>query len=225
MSLTEIAPPLLPARLGVRRLPVRRADPPYDDELDSDHAESYAESARRAGEAVAQGALALAFGVDAAESMPGQVAGVRPGLLLVPPWTPPGTGRTPPRTAPTRAGGAAQRAGQVQLGCPASWAGRFTQALVEVLAGDRPLAQLTRWTSIEVYADLQRRVLVTVAPAAGRRRPGSGTAGVRRVHVDEPGDGVAEIAAVVRSGSRCRALALRLEGVNGRWVCTALELG
>lgn len=218
MSITQTVPPPAPARLGVRRLPARRADPPYDDEVGGTGTGSTAPVGLPAsvGDAVVQGALALAFAVGSAGPLPRRVPPARPVLHLVPPWQP-----SPGREAAAAGPGTVR----TELSCPASWSGRFSQALVEVLAGDRPVAQLLRWTSTEVYADLQRRVLLTVAPTAGQRRPGSGAAAVRRVHVDEPGTGVAEVAAVVRSGPRCRALALRLEGVNGRWVCTALELG
>ena len=48
---------------------------------------------------------------------------------------------------------------------------------------------------------------------------------VRSVHVSEPADGVAEACAVVDTGPRRRAVALRLEGMDGRWQCTALQLG
>ena len=43
--------------------------------------------------------------------------------------------------------------------------------------------------------------------------------------MSEPVDGVAEVAALVRRGARSTAVALRLEGLDGRWQCTALELG
>jgi hypothetical protein len=45
------------------------------------------------------------------------------------------------------------------------------------------------------------------------------------VHVAEPADGVAEVAAMVRRGARTTAVAVRLEGLDGRWQCTAVELG
>ena len=48
---------------------------------------------------------------------------------------------------------------------------------------------------------------------------------VRSVHVSEPVDGVAEVCAIVQQGPRCRAIALRLEGIDGRWQCTALHIG
>lgn len=101
---------------------------------------------------------------------------------------------------------------------PRAWAGRMVQAVVEVLSGVRPLAQLVRWTSPDVYAGLQRRS-ARARPQAGRR------AIVRSVHVSEPADGVAEACAVVIAHGRVHAVALRLEGLDGRWVMTALEIG
>lgn len=46
---------------------------------------------------------------------------------------------------------------------------------------------------------------------------------VRSVHVSEPADGVAEVCATVQRGLRATTMALRIEGVDGRWQCTALE--
>jgi len=48
---------------------------------------------------------------------------------------------------------------------------------------------------------------------------------LRRLIVSEPADGVAEVTAVVERGPRTRALALRMEGRDGRWVVTALQMG
>jgi hypothetical protein len=103
---------------------------------------------------------------------------------------------------------------------PSAWARRMAQAVVEVLSGVRPMAQLVRWTSLEVYAGLQSRCAPTTpAPAPGRR------AVVRTVRVCLPADGVVEASAVVVARGRVQAVALRLEGLDGRWRMTALELG
>jgi hypothetical protein len=45
------------------------------------------------------------------------------------------------------------------------------------------------------------------------------------VHVCEPVDGVAEVSAVAHRGGRAHAVAARLEGVDGRWRCTAVQIG
>ncbi len=106
-----------------------------------------------------------------------------------------------------------------------TWAARFAQATVEVLGGQRPLAQLVRWTSAPVYADLQRRVRILSQtpplPAQGRAvRPQ-----VRSVHVFQPERGAAEVSIHVRHGHRSRAIAARLEEGGGRWRCVILQLG
>lgn len=103
---------------------------------------------------------------------------------------------------------------------------RFTaqlaQALVETMGGLRPAPQLIRWCAPDVYSVLARRALVAARrPDHGnRRRPL-----VRRVVLCEPADGVAEASVVVAHHDRVRALALRLEGLDGRWVVTDLRLG
>jgi len=106
---------------------------------------------------------------------------------------------------------------------PSSWAGQLGRAVTEVLAGDRPLPQLMRWTDETVFADLSRRTTALAQAGAGRRGPRN-RVGVRSVHVCEPRDGVIEASVHVRQGHRSRALALRLEGLDGRWRCTALQI-
>jgi Family of unknown function (DUF6459) len=48
---------------------------------------------------------------------------------------------------------------------------------------------------------------------------------VQSVHGCSPRDGVAEATVVVNDGARIRAVAVRLEGWDGRWRVTALQLG
>ncbi len=96
---------------------------------------------------------------------------------------------------------------------------RLVTLTLEVLAGRRPIGQLQALTSPGVFAAL-----------AGGRRPrwcAEGTAPllVGPVHVCEPVDGVAEVSAVAHRGGRAHAVAARLEGVDGRWRCTALQIG
>jgi hypothetical protein len=109
-----------------------------------------------------------------------------------------------------------------QAAVPAKpWIARLVQALAEVLAGDRPLAQLAPYLAPPVYAGIDRRL------AGSPRRAGRLPAvpAVRCLRVCEPRPGVAEVAAVVRRGQRTRAMALRLEAIDGRWRCTALQVG
>jgi hypothetical protein len=115
--------------------------------------------------------------------------------------------------------------GGPRLPDPQAWASKLVQAVAEVLAGDRPISQLVRFTDSIVFGELNRRVrllgLTTTATARGLKERSA----VRSVHVFTPATEVAEIAAHVRYGDRSRAIALRLEVHRGRWICTAHELG
>ena len=94
----------------------------------------------------------------------------------------------------------------------------LVQALLEVRAGVRPMQQLRRDTTPEVYLAL--RTTLGIMPRVAGSRPDRGT--VRSLHVQQRPEGVAEVCATVRQGTRYAALALRLEGVDGRWRCTEL---
>ncbi len=111
-----------------------------------------------------------------------------------------------------------------ELPDPGAWSRRLAQATVEVLCGARPVAQLRRWTSDEVYEQLRRtmrrRTPRVAEPRGGPARPPRVV--VRAVRVCEVAEGTVEGCAVVDDGRRARALVLRLEGADGRWRCTQL---
>jgi hypothetical protein len=92
----------------------------------------------------------------------------------------------------------------------------LVQGLLEVLAGVRPVSQLQRTTTPELFAELEQ--LVHGRPRTAGVRPATGA--IRSLHVQERPEGVAEVCATVRRGSRMAAVALRLEGLAGRWCCT-----
>ncbi|GCD91632.1 Rv3235 family protein [Nocardioides sp. LS1] len=107
-----------------------------------------------------------------------------------------------------------------------AWARRYTQAAVEIVGGDRPVAQLVRWSSREVHDDLARRALLVAR--AGGHRPGQGrvqpvrpsVVGVHTCFLDRT---TVEVSAHVRYGARSRAVAARFVHRQDRWLCTALE--
>jgi hypothetical protein len=104
---------------------------------------------------------------------------------------------------------------------PGPSAERLAQAIVEVLAGARPAGQLTGLATLDVIRLLARGAGHFGARRGARpQRPIVGS-----VHVSEPCDGVVEACAVINTDSRPRALALRLEGIDGQWRCTAVNLG
>ncbi len=105
------------------------------------------------------------------------------------------------------------------------WAIRLVQAIAEVVAGDRPIGQLVRWTDGTVYAELNRRVRLLGLTTTATARTTSERAHIRSIHVTTPAPRTAEVAAHIHHDNRSRALALRLEIHRNRWICTALTLG
>lgn len=118
-----------------------------------------------------------------------------------------------------------QSTSRADLPEPGPWAGQIAQAIVEVMSGLRPPAQVVRWTTPQVYAVVARRGALAARRRASGARATSQRAVVRSVHVCEPADGVAECSVVVGEGSRVRAMAVRLAGQDGRWRVEALQIG
>jgi hypothetical protein len=105
-------------------------------------------------------------------------------------------------------------------------AARIGAAVVEIVGGDRPVSQVLRWTTPEVYQDLGRRALL-VAAAAGRRAGSGGIQSVRphlvAMHTSFVSEVCAEVSLRVRYGDRSRAVAARFELIRDRWQVSALE--
>ncbi|MFT3872751.1 MAG: Rv3235 family protein [Nocardioides sp.] len=107
------------------------------------------------------------------------------------------------------------------------WCHRYAQAVVEIVSGDRPVTQVLRWTTPDVYATLARRAQLVAR--AGGHRPGEGrqgpavraqVLGVRTCFVSPER---VEASVHVRYGERSRAIAACFELIGGRWQCSALE--
>jgi hypothetical protein len=164
---------------------------------------------------------------------------VRPALL------PPHVPATPVETETTRARphGAtrpAPRPTEVELGRlfgpeatprselpdPRPKAAAAVRILLEVLCGDRPTRQVAKLVSPAILEQLEHR-----HPSRFRAEPRRYE--LRSLHLSEPADCVAEVAAVVftpathrgQTRERCRAVAMRLEGADGRWTVTAFTTG
>ncbi len=104
----------------------------------------------------------------------------------------------------------------------------IAQAAVEVLAGTRPVQQLSRTLDPGCLAALQHRAALTRAHAASAQGGQSRlhrSPMVRSVHLCAVTDGVYEASLVVSEELRSRAVAMRLEGNNGAWKVTVLEIG
>lgn len=102
---------------------------------------------------------------------------------------------------------------------PAPVAHRLLTMTLEAFSGLRPVAQLRGAYTLPVFTAITR----------GRRpawcTDGSGPLVVGAVRVAEPVEGVAEVCAVARRNGRAHAVAARLEVLDGRWRCTALQIG
>lgn len=107
-----------------------------------------------------------------------------------------------------------------------AWAARFAQAAVEIVGGDRPASQVVRWTTETVFNELDRRAQLigrASAALAGTRRMQPVRPRVHSVRTCFLGPDVVESAVHLHYGQRSRAMALRLERREDRWVCTALQ--
>lgn len=93
------------------------------------------------------------------------------------------------------------------------WMMSFATNLLEIIAGRRTPAQLANRCHRVIY--LRLTSLAGTSAEIGR---------IRKIHQDAPLDGICESVITVRFGDRIRALAIRAEGVDGRWLCTALRL-
>jgi len=229
----------------VRRLPSCDPQPPFDDEVAPTAPADSTAMHRSAGDSDhGQRALRLVFalpsGLPSRPELPDLLRKeAAPELRLLPALTEPtDSAETVAIEPPTRRRAGRrdsveeefgpQKTASTMLPAPTPWAGRLVQAVIEVVSGVRPASQLVRWTTAPVYEALCGRVARPLSYPGTSSRNAVNTRlaeVVRSVRVSEPRDGVAEVCAIVQQGLRCRAIALRLEGIDGRWQCTALQIG
>ena len=78
---------------------------------------------------------------------------------------------------------------------PKPLAENLARCVLEILAGARDLDQISRWVTDDVYRSLMTRV-----------------------------HGVAECCVILHGKARSRSIAIRLEGLDGRWRATAIHV-
>jgi hypothetical protein len=93
------------------------------------------------------------------------------------------------------------------------WVGKYVVSLVEICGGNRPIQQLARWTHRSAYQKLLK-IMGTWKPLPK----------IRKFYISQPLEGIAEVTITLRFDQRVRALVLRFEGVEKRWLCTKIEL-
>lgn len=93
------------------------------------------------------------------------------------------------------------------------WTLTYVVSVIEIMAGRRPAQQLARSTHRFTYNSLIRSIgQINEVPK------------IRRIHRNQPIEGVVELTAVLSFKNRVRALMARFEGVDRKWLCTELEL-
>lgn len=94
-----------------------------------------------------------------------------------------------------------------------TWTMKFIVSVVEIWAGRRQPAQLIRWCHRVIYMELLKS-------SGSQNEIGK----IKSIHQSKPLDGICENTVLIRYGDRLRAVVIRFEGVDGRWLCTALEM-
>lgn len=92
------------------------------------------------------------------------------------------------------------------------WVRDFTRRLLEVMSSRRSPHQLSRWCHRHPFTAL-----------LAMTRSFSELPKVRRVHIRQPLESLAEVTVILEYRSRIQALVMRFEGVDRRWLCTVIE--
>jgi hypothetical protein len=94
-----------------------------------------------------------------------------------------------------------------------AWVRQFTVRLLEILSARRSPHQLARWTHRTTFTSLLTKTKSFTIPPQ-----------IIRVHIRQPLESLAEVSVILSYRSRTRALVMRFEGVDRRWICTVIEL-
>lgn len=100
---------------------------------------------------------------------------------------------------------------------PKAWTKQLVTGIAEVLIGERPIFQLMRWVSFEVYLEIDKNMKLRDNTSKQRVRPL-----IRSVHIDQTSENVIQAIAVIQKGNRGRGMGIRLEAEIDRWRCTEL---
>lgn len=92
------------------------------------------------------------------------------------------------------------------------WVKNFVLRLIEIMSMRRSPQQLARWCHRATFTQL-----LTMTNFFER------SAKVRKVHIRQPLESLAEVTVTIDTGDRILALVLRFEGIDKRWLCTVIE--
>jgi hypothetical protein len=96
---------------------------------------------------------------------------------------------------------------------PERWTLAYVVSVIEILLGRRQLRQIARMTHRYTFNSIASQVgKLKVQPK------------IKKIHRSYPIAGVIEVVVTLVFPERVRALIARFEGVDGRWLCTELDL-
>lgn len=101
----------------------------------------------------------------------------------------------------------------------AAWGGAIARAIMEVTLGIRPLTQLSRWVSLEVYRHVAERVALNQERKL-RRVPQLGVLSSRAFPTSKD---EYEVCTVLYEKGMAHAFAIHLRPFHGRWQVTAIQ--
>lgn len=108
---------------------------------------------------------------------------------------------------------------------PKVLAENLARCVLEILSGARDLEQIARWVTDEVYRVLLTRVHVSARARALKKIPAHRPSfSIGSTTVCAPADGIAECCVILHGKARTRSIAIRLEGLDGRWRATAIHV-
>lgn len=111
------------------------------------------------------------------------------------------------------------------LGDPRPVLAFLAQAVIETLAGIRDIEQSARWLTDGVYQQLrQKSQEASRARAQSQAKILRPNLAIGKITAFSPRDGVIEGVVIVHNQGRARAVAIRLEGYNGRWRAKTLAV-
>jgi len=118
-----------------------------------------------------------------------------------------------------------QFANESDLGDPKPILAFLAQSVIETLAGIRDIEQCARWLSDGVYKQLRQKSLAsTRSRAESNVRQLRPNLAIGKISAFSPRPGVVEGVVIVHNRGRAKAVAIRLEGYNGRWRARSLAV-
>ena len=118
-----------------------------------------------------------------------------------------------------------QKTSAADLPDPRPLAENLARSVMEILAGARELDQISRWVTDDVYRHLITRVQASARARALKKIPVARPVFTLGSTVTcQPVDGVCEAVVIVHGRARSRSIAIRLEGLDGRWRAAAIHV-